>query len=80
MISKWILLIALIFLAFWLVKRFQRAARQPPRSEQKVIEDMVRCAYCDVHLPKSESVAGHGQYFCSEAHRALHARAASKEK
>jgi len=32
-------------------------------------ENMVRCAYCGVHLPKSESVMAEDKYFCSDAHR-----------
>jgi hypothetical protein len=30
---------------------------------------MVQCAYCGVHLPKSEGLQEGGQYFCNEAHR-----------
>ena len=35
-------------------------------------EDMVRCDYCGVHLPKSESVIADGKYYCSDAHRLAH--------
>lgn len=35
-------------------------------------EDMVRCAHCGVHLPKSESVLSDGEFFCSDEHRRLH--------
>ena len=30
---------------------------------------MVVCAHCGVHLPKSDSIAGDGKSYCSEAHR-----------
>jgi len=34
-----------------------------------VTEDMVRCAQCGVHLPRSESVRAGGMDFCSADHR-----------
>ena len=36
-------------------------------------EDMVRCIYCGVHLPKGEGVMADGDFYCSEAHRQAHA-------
>ena len=35
-------------------------------------EDMVRCAQCGVHLPRSESLVTQGQYYCSAEHRGRH--------
>lgn len=35
------------------------------------VETMISCAYCGVHVPVSESVAGIGLAFCSEEHRRL---------
>jgi uncharacterized protein len=32
-------------------------------------ENMVRCVYCGVHLPKSESMLADGQFYCCDAHR-----------
>jgi uncharacterized protein len=43
--------------------------KEIPRQDQSVAEDMVRCAHCGVHLPKSESIMAGGQFFCSAAHR-----------
>lgn len=34
-------------------------------------EDMVRCAQCGVHLPRSESLMRGGRLFCSEEHARL---------
>jgi len=33
---------------------------------------MVRCVYCGVHLPRSESLTSDGKFFCSDEHRRLH--------
>ncbi|MDA8383230.1 MAG: PP0621 family protein [Betaproteobacteria bacterium] len=35
-------------------------------------EDMVRCAQCGVHLPRSEGILSRGEFFCCDAHRKLH--------
>ncbi len=35
-------------------------------------EDMVRCIYCGVHLPRSEAIMSGGKYYCCEAHRQAH--------
>ncbi|MDB5905475.1 MAG: hypothetical protein JWM26_4353, partial [Betaproteobacteria bacterium] len=39
-------------------------------------EDMVRCAQCGVHLPRSESLTTNNQaYYCCADHRRAHERA-----
>ena len=43
---------------------------QPPPTPQ-IEEDMVRCARCGVHQPKSESILSEGEYYCSQEHRRL---------
>lgn len=37
-------------------------------------EDMVRCGNCGVHLPRSESFASQGRFYCSDEHRRLGAQ------
>ena len=34
-------------------------------------ERMVDCSHCGVHLPVSEAIQSHEQYFCCEDHRRL---------
>lgn len=34
-------------------------------------ESMVRCAHCNLNLPRSEALAESGRWYCSEAHRQL---------
>ena len=51
-------------------KRFKeeeasKTARQNPLPNS---EAMVQCAHCGIHLPQSESIQSHDQYFCSQAH------------
>ncbi len=64
------MLIAIFAFAWWLVKRYLRSLRQdaPPAA---VSEDMVRCARCGVHLPRSESITREEKVFCGEEHARL---------
>jgi uncharacterized protein len=44
----------------------------PPQSQS--IEQMVQCAQCGIHFPKSEAIQarGTGKVFCCTEHRELH--------
>jgi uncharacterized protein len=68
-----LLLIVLVFvLAWWILKSYRKSITREEPPPAAVPEDMVRCAHCGVHLPRSESHAGSGQFFCSEEHLRLH--------
>ena len=54
---------------WWL--RAQRPS-PPPATQIKSAEDMVRCAHCGVHLPRSEVVGTEAAWFCCEAHQREH--------
>lgn len=62
-------------LIFWLLYRtVQRLLNKPespqPQQPRKVTStDMVRCAYCGIHIPKNEALERDGHYYCSEEHR-----------
>lgn len=64
-----ILLIVIAFAAgYWLLRSHRRRAdhiQQPPDPQA---EDMVDCAHCGVHLPRSESIASGSRHFCSAGH------------
>lgn len=68
--AKLIMLIAVFAVAWWLIKRYLRSMRAdtPPAA---VTEDMVRCAQCGVHLPRSDGVKRDGKSYCSEEHARL---------
>lgn len=68
--SRLIFLFAVIAVVYWLLKSYLKQPTKP--AEPKSSEDMVRCAQCGVHLPKSESILAGGEYFCSDAHRRDH--------
>ncbi|HTT39474.1 MAG TPA: PP0621 family protein [Burkholderiales bacterium] len=78
--AKFLLLIALAIFAYLLLKGLRRDAKQDgsvrasQSRDEPVPEDMVRCARCGVHLPRSESFTSRGQFFCSDEHRRLGVR------
>jgi uncharacterized protein len=65
-------LLAIVALVFWLIRRYRRSLDGAGKVRRAEIEDMVRCAHCGVHLPRSESVESGGQFFCSAEHRHSH--------
>jgi uncharacterized protein len=73
--AKFLLLLALGIVVYLIVSRMRndgerpRSAAPPPKSS--TAEDMVRCAVCKVHLPRSESFVSRGQYYCSDEHMKL---------
>lgn len=71
--SRLLFLVAIVALIYLVLKSYRRASRKPAATE--VTEDMVCCAQCGVHLPKGESIAADGRYYCSEAHRRIQADA-----
>ena len=73
-LAKILLVVAVIVAVYFIVRAYARAlaAKRPIDSEQKPTEDMVQCAHCGVHLPRGDSIAGGGRFFCSTEHRQLH--------
>lgn len=70
---KFLLLLAILFAVYWLFKSYKRKSvrgRERPH-EHRGAEDMVRCAECGVHLPRSESLASGNAFYCSAEHRRL---------
>lgn len=64
-----LLLLLLAWLIWWVFKPlFQRRPRTT-QDESKTIEDMVRCEYCRINLPKPEAIEEDGRFFCNEEHR-----------
>ena len=75
---KYLVIIIVVLAVLWFASRSRSRVREDkasaPQRETAAIEDMVTCAHCQVHLPKSEALPGRGGYFCDEAHRAAHER------
>jgi len=74
---KLLLLIALVGCGLWWFARGGRAgsgrdakAGDNPPSETTSGETMVRCEYCNTHVPQSQAVFANKHAFCCEEHRA----------
>ncbi len=68
-----LILVLLVWLAWRFVRRWldgtgTRATPSRRASPGKVAR-MVRCRYCDLHLPEGEAVHDGRDWYCSEAHR-----------
>jgi uncharacterized protein len=79
--AKFLLLLALGIVVYLIVSRMRNdgqrpQAKAPPAPARP--EDMVRCAVCKVHLPRSESFVSRGEFYCSDEHLKL-ARGAGRD-
>lgn len=78
---KYVVLVLVVVLLLWLLKPRRRrddTAARPQRARVEAAEQMVVCAHCGVHLPRSDALPGMGGVFCGEAHRAAHEAAARR--
>jgi uncharacterized protein len=71
---KYLLLLLALVVVYWLFKAHQRKRTRSGTSEggSRAAEDMVRCAHCGVHLPRSESLPSGAAFYCTPEHRRLH--------
>lgn len=68
--AKFVLLAIAVAAALWLLRGMRRrAADDDGAPAPRDAESMVRCARCGVHLPRGESVASAGRFFCSPQHQ-----------
>lgn len=65
--SKLLVLLVIVSVVYLLVRSYGRP-REIKRQESTA-EDMVRCAQCGVHLPRSESIKAGEVFYCSLEHR-----------
>jgi len=71
--GRLLVLILLVVAAVWLVRRALRRSAPREHVGQKPAMDgeLVACAHCGVHLPRSEARQGAGGLYCSEEHARL---------
>jgi uncharacterized protein len=71
--GRFLFLVLLVVAVVWLVKRALRAPGRDGEIERKppVEADLVSCARCGVHLPRSEAREAQGALYCSEEHARL---------
>lgn len=65
--SRLLLLAAIVVVVYLLIRAFRGKA--PVTPADSATEDMVRCAKCGLHLPRSESIESGGHFYCGIEHR-----------
>ena len=70
---RFIVLIALVVIAVWLIRRALREPAQNTGLDGKTQAggELVRCARCGLHLPRSEARQAGGALYCGEEHARL---------
>lgn len=70
-----LVLLALVF-GVWLWRKSRiedkatpRSPPPPPAQATDTPQEMGCCAWCQVHLPRSDMVSGQGALYCCEEHR-----------
>lgn len=73
-----VLIWVVIILGIMLVSRVlthrhaaRRGRRSPTTSSQAPAESMVRCAHCQIYLPRSEAYMSQGKTWCCAEHAQL---------
>lgn len=71
---KYLLVFAIVFAAIWLWRSNRQAPRddtvQPGRRNVAMPQDMIACAFCDLHVPRTDALPGPGGLlYCSAEHR-----------
>ncbi len=78
---KYLIVLLVVLVGAWVWRMNRRAERAQDKPSQTSVgkpgeapQDMVRCAHCGLHLPRSEAIPGGEkaavQLYCSAEHRA----------
>jgi len=67
-----VVLVLLVVLAVWLIRRALRAPdRGPDKASGQAEGELVSCARCGLHMPRAEAKVRDGALYCSEEHARL---------
>jgi uncharacterized protein len=70
--GKLLVLVLLVVVAVWLLRRALRFGERPDFDGRPPVDgDLVSCAHCGVHLPRSEARTAGERLYCSEEHARL---------
>lgn len=74
MLMRLLLLVGLIGLAYFLIKRFLIPTK-PAKKNPESFQSMVRCDHCGLHVPQPEAIARRDntgdKFYCSDEHAKL---------
>lgn len=66
-----IILLAVVAVLLWLLKRLFSAAPEPEQLDAKKTENMHQCKYCGVHVPESSVLSVNNEPYCCQEHADL---------
>ena len=70
--GKLIVLVLLVAVAVWLLRRALRSGQRDDIERTPPVHgELVSCAHCGVHLPRSEARTEGERLYCSEEHARL---------
>ena len=70
-IIRLIILLAIVALLMWLLKRLFSADPEPAQLEAGKAENMKQCKYCGVHIPESAILTVNDETYCCQEHADL---------
>ncbi len=70
-IVRLLILILIVAVLLWLLKRAFGSAPEPDKLESAKSENMRQCKYCGVHVPESAIVTKDGEPYCCQEHAEL---------
>ena len=70
-IIRLIILLAVVAILLWLLKRLFSPDPEPEQSQSARPENMRQCKYCGVHVPESAIVSLKDESYCCQEHADL---------
>ncbi|HKJ52249.1 MAG TPA: PP0621 family protein [Gammaproteobacteria bacterium] len=70
-VLRLIILLAIVALLMWLLKRLFSDPPEPQRLNSTRGENMRQCKYCGVHVPESSILTVNDQPYCCQEHADL---------
>jgi uncharacterized protein len=65
------IIVIVALLIYRLLKRWLASLPRESKKQPDKIGRMVRCHYCDLHIPEAEAIHGDDGWYCSAEHRKL---------
>ena len=65
------IIVVIALLVYRLLKRWLASLPRETKTKPDKIGRMVRCHYCDLHIPEAEAIQGDAGWYCSNEHREL---------
>ncbi len=69
---RFLIIVLIVWLAYWLIKRYIKNKQfKRPSIKKKSSQKILKCEICATHVPEPEAIVFKGRYYCSEEHKRL---------